>query len=339
MAPARSKDAKATKKRGRPPGSRNSGAVVKAKSKPAPKPAAAKKGRPKKRPAQEEVEDELSITEPAPTQPSRPRKRKSDEVAEPEAESRKQYAQLENKKKRVPQEQIDTWPQVPPQVLEQITTVIRNAKKDIAETQRDERRIMAAHNTLNPLVRKLARQLAESRIPPQAKDIHFSIDKLTERNAQVSREVTTARHSKQLLSEQVKIAQHLLKKDEDNLDDLKKNVKNWRAEWKHQKKHGRIHPLLKDEGNATAHGDGPDDIRLKRSEPVASSLLDAPDDDLAPVLAQLQRSLESMQGNHTQVEGLDMTITDAQAVLDDVLFRHAGAAQYAAIQNIDMQVP
>lgn len=244
QAPTRSKDAKATKKRGRPPGSRNSGAVVKAKSKPAPKPAAAKKGRPKKRPAQEEVEDELSITEPAPKQPSRPRKRKSDEVAEPDAESRKQYAQLENKKKRIPQEQIDTWPQVPPQVLEQITTVIRNAKKDIAETQRDERRIMAAHNTLNPLVRKLARQLAESRIPPQAKDIHFNIDKLTERNAQVSREVTTARHSKQLLSEQVKIAQHLLKKDEDNLDDLKKNVKNWRAEWKHQKKHGRVRVCL-----------------------------------------------------------------------------------------------
>jgi chromosome segregation ATPase len=124
--------------------------------------------------------------------------------------------------------------------LEQIATVIRNAKKDIAETQRDERRIMAAHNTLNPLVRKLVRQLAESRIPPQAKDMHFNMDKLTERNAQVSRQVTTARHAKQLLSEQAKIAQHLLKKDEDNLDDLKKNVKSWRSEWKHQKKHGRV---------------------------------------------------------------------------------------------------
>jgi hypothetical protein len=208
--------------------------------KPAPKPAAAKKDRPKKKQAQEEVEDELSIADAAPTQPSKSRKRKSDEIAEPEAKSRKQYTQLEAKTKRIPQEQIDAWPQLPPQVLEQITTVIRNAKKDIAETQRDERRIMAAHNTLNPLVRKLARQLAESRIPPQAKDIHFNIDKLTERNAQVSREVTTARHAKQLLSEQVKVAQHLLKKDEDNLDDLKKNVKSWRTEWKHQKKHGRV---------------------------------------------------------------------------------------------------
>ena len=77
-------------------------------------------------------------------------------------------------------------------------------------------------------------------MPPQAKDIHFNIDKLTERNAQVSREATTVRHAKQLLSEQAKIAQHLLNKDEDNLDALKKNVKSWRTEWKHQKKHGRV---------------------------------------------------------------------------------------------------
>jgi chromosome segregation ATPase len=158
----------------------------------------------------------------------------------PEPKSRKQYVQLEAKTKRISQEQIDGWPQVSAQVLEQITTVIRNAKKDIAETQRDDRRIMAAHNTINPLVRRLARQLAASRIPPQAKDIHFNIDKLTERNAQISREVTTARHSKQLLGEQVKVAERLLEKDEANLEELKRNAKTWRLEWKHQEKHGRV---------------------------------------------------------------------------------------------------
>jgi hypothetical protein len=174
----------------------------------------------------------------------RPRKRKThteaDEIAEEQPQSRKKYVQLEVKTKRIPQEQIETWPQVSPQVLEQIVAVIRDAKKDIANTQRDERKVIAAHNALNPLARKLARQLAASRIPPQAKDIHFNIDKLTERNAQVSREVTTARHSKQLLSEQVKVAEHLLKKDEENLDQLKRDAKRWRTEWKHQEKHGRV---------------------------------------------------------------------------------------------------
>jgi chromosome segregation ATPase len=148
--------------------------------------------------------------------------------------------QLEAKTKRIPQEQIDTWPQVSSHVLEQIEAVIRDAKKDIANTQRDERKVMAAHNTLNPLVRKLTRQLAASRIPPQAKDIHFNIDKLTERNAQLSREVTTARHSKQLLSEQANVAERMLEKDEEQLEQLKKDAKKWRTEWKHQEKHGRV---------------------------------------------------------------------------------------------------
>jgi ribosomal protein L17 len=191
-----------------------------------------------------EAEDELSGIGADESQKSQTRKRRihaePDEIAEEEPKSRKKHVQLEARTKRIPQEQIETWPQVSSHVLEQIEAVIRDAKKDIANSQRDERRVIAAHNMLNPLVRKLTRQVAASRIPPQAKDIHFNIDKLTERNAQVSREVTTARHSKQLLGEQVRVAEHLLKKDEDSLEQLKKDAKKWRTEWKHQEKHGRV---------------------------------------------------------------------------------------------------
>jgi hypothetical protein len=147
--------------------------------------------------------------------------------------------QLEQKTKRIPQDVIETWPHLPQNVLEQITTVIKDAKKDIANTQRDERKVMAAHNSLNPLVKRLLRHLSTSRIPPRARDIHFNIDKLTERNGQVFREVTTARHSKQLLSEQAKVTQHLLTSDEKNLDELKSDSRKWKAEWKHQQKEGR----------------------------------------------------------------------------------------------------
>jgi hypothetical protein len=239
-APKRAGDDGAKKRRGRPPGSRKSDAATKA----TPRPATSKNKTKRTRVSQVEAEDELSGMIVNQSQASQPRKRKAhaelDEVAEEEPKSRKKYVQLEAKTKRIPQEQIETWPQVSQQVLEQIVAVIRDAKKDIANTQRDERKVIAAHNALNPLVRKLARQLAASRIPPQAKDIHFNIDKLTERNAQVSREVTTARHSKQLLSEQVKVAERLLEQDEANLDQLKKDAKKWRTEWRHQEKHGRV---------------------------------------------------------------------------------------------------
>jgi hypothetical protein len=64
---------------------------------------------------------------------------------------------------------------------------------------------------------------------------------------------------------------------------------------------------------------------------VDTALLDAPDAELAPVLEQLRRSLENTQGNHAQVEGVDDAMQDAQAALDEVLFRHASAQQYAVL--------
>ncbi|KAH9865095.1 hypothetical protein IAQ61_009041 [Plenodomus lingam] len=329
MAPKRSERTKSQKGRGRPPGPTKSGVVTKTTA----KPKRARKSKPVKQSRVDEDEDELSILSADQTQPSQVRRRKGrtedDAMAKPQPESRHNYLQLEARTKRIAQEQIDTWPQVPPQVLEQVVAVIREAKKDIANAQRDERRVMAAHNTLNPLVKKLSRQLATSRMPPQAKDIHFNIDKLTERNAQVSREVTTARHSKQLLTEQVKVAQSLLDKDENNLDQLKRNTKKWRAEWKHQEKRGRIHPLLQGQDDSKAEGDGAEEINLKPTTRMDLSSLETADAELTPVLAQLRRSLENMQGNHAQVEGIDEAVSHAQAALDDVLFRHATAQQYA----------
>jgi hypothetical protein len=93
----------------------------------------------------------------------------------------------------------------------------------------------------------------------------------------------------------------------------------------------QIHPLLLESEKAAVQGDGPDDIGLKQSAPLDATLLDAPDDELAPVLEQLQRSLENMQGNHTHVDGIDGVLKEAQAALDDVLFRHASARQYATL--------
>lgn len=196
-----------------------------------------------KKSQRDEEEDELSVVAPTQSQSFQPRKRKgrteADEIAEEPTKAQKKYVQLEQKTKRIPQDVIETWSHLPQHALEQISTVIKDAKKDIANTQRDERKVMAAHNSLNPLVKRLVHHLSASKIPPQARDIHFNIDKLTERNGQVFREVTTARHSKQLLSEQVKVTQNFLTKDEKDLDELKNDAKKWKAEWKHQQKHGR----------------------------------------------------------------------------------------------------
>ena len=71
----------------------------------------------------------------------------------------------------------------------------------------------------------------------------------------------------------------------------------------------------------------PDDIGLKQSK-TAGGLWEASDAELAPLLEQLRRSLESMQGNHAQVEGIAEAARNARAGLADVLFKHASAQQY-----------
>jgi hypothetical protein len=77
--------------------------------------------------------------------------------------------------------------------------------------------------------------------------------------------------------------------------------------------------------------DKSDDIGLRRSTPIEASTLDAPDTELAPLLDRLRRNLETMQGNHVQVEGIDEALREAQAALDDMVFKHASAQQYDAL--------
>jgi hypothetical protein len=93
----------------------------------------------------------------------------------------------------------------------------------------------------------------------------------------------------------------------------------------------QVHPLLHDTHSTTPTSDSPEDISLTRAAPVATGSLSRPDAALAPALEQLRRSLENLQGNHAQVRGVEGAMMDAQVALDDVLFRHASAEQYAAV--------
>lgn len=93
----------------------------------------------------------------------------------------------------------------------------------------------------------------------------------------------------------------------------------------------QLHPLLQESDEIVIDNDGPDDIGLKRSAPTDTSLLDAPGSEFAPVLEQLRRSLENMQSNHAQIEGINEAMNDAQAALDSVLFKNTSAQQYAVL--------
>jgi hypothetical protein len=319
----------------------------------------------------EEEADELSFTQPEVvpkatkrkdhqrTEPSNPVKKRGrpsraqiERPIEDEADEHstaqdkaQDYVQLASRTRRIARDVIETWPVVSPQIMDQILLTLGDAKKDIVNTQRDEQKAIAADETLRSMIRLLARQLSGSRIPPQAKDIHFNIDKLTERYGELFRDLTTERHSQQQLTEQVKVAHHLLQKDKEGLEQLKKNAGDWKTRWRQQEKQGRVrgrnnyrydanvlqlHPLMT-EMDGESYDDGPEDIALRPGRAMEVSMLDAPESELARHVEQLRRSLEDMQGNHEQVAGMEEGIRDTQVALDEVLFKHASAEQYAGL--------
>ncbi|KAF2017107.1 hypothetical protein BU24DRAFT_440196 [Aaosphaeria arxii CBS 175.79] len=281
-------------------------------------------GRGRKRKAQATDEDEIDEVAPG-NSSSRGRKRKAkdtdiDELEQATAETgtTRKYVQLAPTTKRIRQEVLQTWPEISSHVLEQIGFVLRRAKDEVVYTRRDPRRADEAQDVLGVTIRQLERSLATMKIPPQTKALHFNLDRLTESNEHVYREVTMARHSKQLLGEQVDIAQKKLEAEQESVNRLEKNAQQWRNRWRTQEKK-QLHPLLDSTVRTETIDDMPDEIGLKASEVLDVSLLDTPDSDLAPLLEQLRRSLDTMQGNHAQVEGISEAV------------RHANAQQYDAL--------
>lgn len=94
-----------------------------------------------------------------------------------------------------------------------------------------------------------------------------------------------------------------------------------------------MHRLLQDSEADVSKGDsdGADEIRLQPAATKDTTALDAPDAELAPILNQLRRSLENMQGNHEQLDSIGLSMTDAQSALDDVLFRYSSVLQHATL--------
>ncbi|KAF2659425.1 hypothetical protein K491DRAFT_194934 [Lophiostoma macrostomum CBS 122681] len=255
-----------------------------------------------------------------------------DEIAEDAVTDSRapKYVQLAHVTRRIPKKTIESWPIISPPILEQIHLMLRRAKDGVALSRRDPQKRAEAEDVLNIFIRRLERALSDSRIPPQARALNFDLDRLLERNEHVYQEVTTARHKNQLLEEQVESATQKLRTEETTVTEMEKNAQQWRKEWETQEKK-QLHPLLQDSVDQDMVDDKPEDIGWKRPARVDTSMLDTPDSELAPLLEQLRRSLESMQGNHAQVEGIDGAVRDAQVALDDVLFKHAIAQQYDAV--------
>jgi hypothetical protein len=86
-----------------------------------------------------------------------------------------------------------------------------------------------------------------------------------------------------------------------------------------------MHPLL-DFGELDDEAeDGAEQIGLERGEKY-EDVFDMEDEDLAPILGQLQSHLESIHGNSRQVDGVEDAIAGASVMLEGFVNRRIGRA-------------
>ncbi|KAF2199168.1 hypothetical protein GQ43DRAFT_376891 [Delitschia confertaspora ATCC 74209] len=242
------------------------------------------------------------------------------------------YPHLAHRIRNIPQEIVTSkWSPPSQQVQDQVREIFTYAMRSVIPTRRDERRGTEAEILLRQVVRKLERRVSRMLLPPNAKGMHFDLNQLLERNRILESHLTPATHANELLKKEIKRAELELADEKRNLAELETNLKSARLE---QKKQDRPHPLLRLPKNFKIQGDGPEDIGLRPSTGTDMSVFDNfenPDPDLGHILEQLRRSLESMQANHDQVQGIDEAIKYAKVALDDVLFNHASSEQYDSL--------
>ncbi|KAF2741106.1 hypothetical protein EJ04DRAFT_571821 [Polyplosphaeria fusca] len=338
MAPTRAGLQGVKRKRGRPSNASSAGATRTKQPRdrePKSSTISKKRGRPKK-------SGERSLSEQDPNRPgaalsasqSKEQGRHSDKDQEAEtvsSEPTTRYASLVTKTKRVTQDAMERWPDITQQMLRQIIEILEVAKVEAVNTRRDDRRMHEANEIINNIIARVVRELSTSRVPPSSKEEDLNKNKLNELNHRMHHDFMTARHSVQLLAKRVEEAKLLLKADERKRGRLQRETEKWRLDSTRRERQARVHPLLAEEAQGT--NDRPEDIALKARTTERLSWLEGAESDpeLGDVLEQLRKSLETMQGNHAQMDGIGEAVLHAQAVLDGALFTHASAQQYTAL--------
>ncbi|OCK77723.1 hypothetical protein K432DRAFT_384432 [Lepidopterella palustris CBS 459.81] len=284
----------------------------------------------RKRKVQQSEPEEVSA-EPA---SSGRRKRKAREVdvhQEPvQEEVSKKFQHLKPRTRHIPQAIIvSKWGAPSEQVRQQIRELFKLAKIPIITNRRDDARRHEAEIVLGTVIKRLEGRLPNMPFPPRTKDMHFDLEKVVERNRALENQLTPAQHSVDLLKAAIEKEELHLEADEKVLARLEQNARIEKSRIREQTV--KTHPLLRLPKSFEGEGDGPEDIGLKHSKSVDSSIFENPDPDLAPLLDQLRNHIESMQANHIQVHGIHDAMKDARVALDDVLFRHASLRQYDSV--------
>ncbi|KAF2460213.1 CENP-Q, a CENPA-CAD centromere complex subunit-domain-containing protein [Lineolata rhizophorae] len=258
-------------------------------------------------------EDELAL------QPSRRGRTPDEETGEDDDRPKKRFNYLKPRVRKIPQHVITSkWAPLGASTQQQTRDLIRAAKRPVTIGIRDDRRRIEAEVTLGSVIRKLERQLPRMPFPPNTRDFHFDLEALIDRNRTLENQLTPALHSVEMLKAAIKREEGALEQEQKTLARLEADAK---AEERRQARQtAKIHPLLSLPDDFRPAGDDASEIGFVRTAGNQMPTLDDEDDqELAPLLEQLQHHLESISTNMAQVDGIEAAISVADALVGEAL--------------------
>ncbi|RPB05531.1 hypothetical protein L873DRAFT_1797934 [Choiromyces venosus 120613-1] len=241
---------------------------------------------------------------------------------------------LKPRVRNIPQEVVEAkWGFLSDKGREDLMDVIKAAERPVLMTFRRENRRVEAQEVLHRVVRKIGNSLTKVPVPPLGKDTHLNYEKLLDKNRALEAILEPDLRQIADLEAEIEKEQKLLEKEEDYLQELKKNATA--QETIRRQKSRNMHPILRNIPSKPDPIDSAEKINLTSYSSAASLHYDVNSDrQLHPLTTQLQQHLASMQGNSGSLGEVTEWILKGRAAVDEVLFRKAGDQVYDSIMGL-----
>ncbi|ELR08147.1 hypothetical protein VC83_08905 [Pseudogymnoascus destructans] len=273
-------------------------------------------------------------SEAAPSKRARePRTRQSPRAASPP--SPLPFQHLEPVECRISHNTIDsTWEHLPATARDRAMQLLGDIEKSVVQRLRDERKRTQASIAIQMVTRRLGRKIARGLpFPPGSRpqrEEDFDFERILDATRKQEGLLTPALHARELLKAEIRREEVMLEREKQALEKLEKNAAAERGRRKAEAK--KLDPSLAKRGGEVVEWGGHDQLNLADEQTTADVLEDAKiDDDLRPIMEELQNHLESMENNFKQVEGIIPAIEKSEASIRATLLTQIDEQRYEQI--------
>ncbi|KFY07447.1 hypothetical protein V492_07141 [Pseudogymnoascus sp. VKM F-4246] len=224
-----------------------------------------------------------------------------------------------------------TWEPLPATAHDRAMQVLADIEKSVVQRLRDERKRTQASTAIQMVTRRLGRKITRGLpFPPGSRpqrEEDFDFERILDATRKHEGLLTPALHGVDLLKAEIKREEVMLEREQEALEKLQRNAHAERTRRKAEAK--RLHPSLAKREGDVVKWDDRDQLNLAEEQTTGDVLEDAKiDDDLRPLVEELQNHLESMRNNFKQVEGIVPAIEKSEAVIRTALLKQIDEERY-----------